>query len=229
MRFLITNDDGYEAPGLQALVAAASALGEVVVVAPRDHVSGCSHRATTQEGLHLQCLGPGRWVLDGTPVDCVRVALAHLQCQVDWVLSGINAGGNLGCDVYLSGTVAAVREAALLGRPGIAVSQYRRGGEVDWDRSARWARLVIARLLDEPLEPASFWNVNFPHRPLDAHDELPAMVHCPLDPHPLPVVYDERDGRLHYAGKYHTRPRAAEHDVDVCFSDRIAVTRLRTG
>ena len=86
----------------------------------------------------------GCWAIDGTPADCVRVGLAKLTPDVAWVLSGMNHGGNLGADVYHSGTVAAVREAALHGRPGIAISQYRkRNVEIDWERARRWMGMVL--------------------------------------------------------------------------------------
>lgn len=225
MRFLVTNDDGYEAPGLAALREALQAHGQTVVVAPRDHHSGCSHRATTDRGLELTAREPAGHALDGTPVDCVRVALTHLLCDVDWVLSGINAGGNLGCDVFHSGTVAAVREAALLGKPGIALSQYRRGGETDWKRAARWAEELIGRLLDSPPERGAFWNVNLPDVE-DPPQGLPEVVHCEVDTSSLPVAYELRDGRLHYRGAYHDRERWSGRDVDVCFSGRIAVSQI---
>src|SRR5262245_11374774 len=126
MKFLLTNDDGIDAPGLRALQQAAVALGESVLVAPRDHQSGCSHRVTTGTGIRLEERAPGEFALDGTPADCVRVGLHLLTRDATWVLSGINQGGNLGADVHVSGTVAAVREAALHGLPGVALSQYHK-------------------------------------------------------------------------------------------------------
>lgn len=223
-RFLLTNDDGFDAPGLAALCQALDELGECLVVAPHEHLSGCSHQATTGRPLALDSLDARRHKLDGTPVDCTRIALVHLQAPVDWVISGINAGGNLGADVYLSGTVAAVREAALLGKPGIALSQYiSRRGALDWERAARWTRQIVGRLLERPLGPGQFWNVNLPHLESDA---LPELIDCPLDPHPLPVRFELEDGRLHYRARYQDRERAPGADVDVCFGGRVAVTAL---
>src|SRR5438876_12248711 len=140
MKLLLTNDDGIDAEGLAALADAAAPLGTILCVAPESHHSGCGHRVTTDRPLRLCRLGESRWSLDGTPADCVRVALAHVAADVDWVLSAVNHGGNLGVDVFHSGTVAAVREAALHGKPGIALSHYRRRGtEVpDWARVAAW-------------------------------------------------------------------------------------------
>src|SRR5438034_3567954 len=118
MKFLITNDDGIAAPGIQALWDAAARIGEPVMVAPAEAVSGCSHRVTTDGPIRIRLQELARFAIDGTPADCVRVGLHRLVPDAKWVLSGINAGGNLGHDVYLSGTVAAVREAVLHGWPG---------------------------------------------------------------------------------------------------------------
>src|SRR5438552_11865483 len=107
MKFLLTNDDGIAAAGLDALSRAVATLGETIWVAPHAHLSGCSHRVTTEQPLRAKQTAPGRWAIEGTPADCVRVGLAHLASQADWVLSGVNHGGNLGADVHISGTVAA--------------------------------------------------------------------------------------------------------------------------
>src|SRR5262249_20550980 len=126
MHFLLTNDDGIDAPGLQALFQAVQPFAESIVVAPASALSGCSHRVTTDGPIRIDKRAANRFAVDGTPADCVRVGLHALAKDVDWVLSGINAGGNLGADVHHSGTVAAVREAVLHGKPGIALSQYRK-------------------------------------------------------------------------------------------------------
>ena len=108
MKFLLTNDDGIDAPGLDVLRRAAESLGECVTVAPHEHLSGCSHRVNTHRPLWAEEVGPGRYSLDGSPADCARIGLLHLATDADWVLSGVNDGGNLGVDVHMSGTVAAV-------------------------------------------------------------------------------------------------------------------------
>ena len=225
MRLLLTNDDGIGAPGLGALEEAARSLGEVVVVAPADVCSGCGHRVTTDMPFRVEERGPGRYAVEGTPADCVRVALHELAPGVGWVLSGVNAGGNLGADVYHSGTVAAVREAVLHGLPGVALSQYRRRGEAfDWGRAARWVARVLGDLLGRDCPPGTFWNVNLPHPGPDAPE--PEVVFCPLDPNPLPLTF-RRDGDCYaYCGDYHGRRRHPGSDVDVCFGGNIAVTRL---
>ncbi|MCS7047390.1 MAG: 5'/3'-nucleotidase SurE [Gemmataceae bacterium] len=223
--FLLTNDDGIDAPGLAALAEAAAELGPCSWVAPRLVQSGCSHRVTTEGPLRVQQHGERRWAVDGTPADCVRLGLSRLTQGVTWVLSGINHGGNLGADVHHSGTVAAAREAALHGLPGIAVSQYRRrGAAIDWRRAVAWLRPLLRDLLNRPWKPGTFWNINLPHLLEPAHE--PNIVFCPLDLNPLPLSYSEADGQLLYSGNYHERARQAGSDVDVCFQGGIAVTLL---
>jgi 5'-nucleotidase len=224
MKFLLTNDDGIDAPGLGALRAAAQGLGELVVVAPAGAHSGCSHRVTTDGPIRAQ-QRPAGLAVEGTPADCVRLALHDVARDAAWVLAGINAGGNLGADVYHSGTVAAVREAVLHGYPGVALSQYRkRGLEFDWRRAAKWVAPLLRDLTRRPWQPGLFWNVNLPHLEPGAAD--PDVVFCPLDPAPLPLNF-RRDGELwQYSGDYHNRRRGPGTDVDVCFGGRIAVTRM---
>jgi 5'-nucleotidase len=156
----------------------------------------------------------------------VRLGLHHLGGKVDWVLSGINAGGNLGADVYHSGTVAAAREAVFHGRPAVALSQYiAKGRPLDWERAARWAREALLGLLDRAVEPGTFWNVNLPHPGPGAPE--PEVVFCPLDPSPLPLAYRVEGEVAEYCGVYQDRARKAGSDVDVCFSGNIAVTCVR--
>jgi 5'-nucleotidase len=225
MKFLLTNDDGIEAPGLAALERAMASTGECTVLAPDRHLSGCAHQTTMDRALTVASLAQSRHALDGTPVDCVRLALGHIVPDVDWVISGINEGANLGADIYRSGTVAAVREAALLGKPGIAFSQYRRrDSAANWDRAARWTADVVRLLLAKSAETGVYWNVNFPD-PLSP-DVSPEIVFCEMDPHPLPAGYRLVEGRYRYAVDYHGRPRSRSHDVDVCFAGAISITRL---
>jgi 5'-nucleotidase len=235
MKLLLTNDDGIHAPGLAALLAAVRSLPEFVpdpnsasVVAPSDAWSGCSHRVTTHQPIRIEARSPDQFAVDGTPADCVRLALHALVPDFDWVLSGINAGGNLGADVYISGTVAAVREAVLHGRPGIALSQYRkRGLDFDWERASRWTARVLPILLQRPPGLGAFYNVNFPH--LLPDDPEPEVICCPLDPHPLPVEFRREGDHFHYTGNYHARLARPDGDVAVCFGGSIAVTELKLG
>jgi 5'-nucleotidase len=170
-------------------------------------------------------LDAARYAVEGTPVDCVRIALAHLKSEIDWVISGVNDGGNLGADIYISGTVAAAREAALLGKSAVAVSRYRRRrGAIDWTQPASWTRNVLRRLLDQSPAQRAFWNVNLPDP--ETCDVEPEVVFCEVDPHALPVEFTGENGILRYGGVYANRRRAPGHDVDVCFAGQIAVSRL---
>lgn len=224
--FLLTNDDGVDAPGLAALREGVRGFGPYRVVAPSGPRSGCGHQVTTHATISVERRDDQTESVDGTPADCVRLALHHLVPEVAWILSGINAGGNLGTDVYHSGTVAAVREGAIHGRPGIAISHYiARGKAIDWARAARWTTLVLHHLLPRPLEPGTFWNVNLPHPDAGAPD--PEIVHAPVDPSPLPLAFSV-DGNLSlYSGNYQQRPRRPAHDVELCFGGRIVVSLLR--
>jgi 5'-nucleotidase len=227
VKFLVSNDDGIDAPGLQALVIAARALGDPVVVAPAGAQSGVSHAVTAHRAVRIEARESHRFAIHGTPADCARIGLLRLVPDANWVLSGINHGGNLGADVHYSGTVAAVREGVLHGWPGVAVSHYcKRGMEFDWERAANWVGRVLAGLLSRPIEPGLFYNVNLPH--LTPAESDPEVVFCPLDPHPLPLSYrhDEENG-LYYSGDYQARRRTLGADVDVCFGGRIAVTAIR--
>ena len=221
--FLLTNDDGAHAEGLQALRRAVANLGPAVTIAPHEHVSGCSHQATTHRGLELTQLADRWFMLDGSPVDCTRIGLCELAPEAEWVIAGINEGGNLGVDVYLSGTVAAAREACLMGRQSIAISQYHRRGPIDWETTQRCAAAILPILLSRPLPPGRFWNVNLPHT---AEPGVPQHVYCGLDLHALPVRYERSDGKLHYVGSYHEREHSSGGDIDVCFNGRISITEI---
>ena len=222
---LLTNDDGVDAPGLTALVEATRGLAGCRVLAPVGPQSGCGHVVTNHRPIAVVERPDGRVSVDGTPADCVRVALHRHGGELAWVLSGINAGGNLGADLHHSGTVAAVREAALHGVPGIAFSHYlARGRTADWTRAAGWASAVIRDLMARPPGPGMFWNVNLPH--LEPGGPDPEVVFCPVDPSPLPLAYREGSEGLVYCGDYQARPRQAGGDVAVCFGGRIAVSRV---
>lgn len=227
LKLLLTNDDGIDAPGLAGLLAASREFGQPMVVAPAGPQSGVSHMITWESGVWLEPRATDRFAVHGTPADCARLGLLRVAPDARWVLSGINHGGNLGADVYYSGTVAAVREAVLHGWPGIAFSQYLRDlSPLDWPRAGRWVARVLGDLLPRPVEPGLFYNVNLPHLADDAAD--PEVVFCPLDPKPLPLSYrHEENGRHFYDGVYSSRQRVSGADVDVCFGGSIAVTAIR--
>jgi len=169
MRILIANDDGYLAPGLAALVQACAGLGDIDVVAPEQNASGTSNALTLNRPLSVfEASGEavkGFKVVNGTPSDCVHVALTGLLPQrPDLVISGINNGANMGDDTLYSGTVAAAMEGFLFGIPAIAFSQVEKGwGHLD--AAARVARAVIEQALRQPPAGAAWLlNVNIPNR-----------------------------------------------------------------
>jgi 5'-nucleotidase len=227
MNLLLTNDDGVDAEGLAALRMAAESLGRPFIVAPERCHSGGGHQVTTHGPIRLSRRDETCYAIDGTPADCVRVALDRIHQKTDWVLAGINHGGNLGADLYMSGTAAAVREGVLHGKPGIAVSHYHRKGidPLDWRRAALWLTPILRDLVARPWQPGTFWNVNLPHLPARAAD--PEIVFCPVDPSPLPVSYEIVGEQLTYNGNYHERMRQAGSDIDVCFSGRISISNVR--
>ncbi|MBI4600341.1 MAG: 5'/3'-nucleotidase SurE [Planctomycetes bacterium] len=227
--FLLTNDDGIDAPGMQALYQAAEGLGERVVIAPREPQSGSGHAVTTKGPITVSSLHGDWYAVAGTPADCSRVGLTRIARGADWVLAGINRGGNLGVDTYTSGTVAAAREAAFLGHRAMALSQYIRPDlEIDWSWTLRQAQRAIRLLLARPLRPGAFWNVNLPHLEPGAAD--PRTVFCGLDLCPLDVRFEAAPGpdgaSVRYAGNYHGRARNQGRDVEVCFAGSIAVTEI---
>jgi 5'-nucleotidase len=227
MTILLTNDDGIDAPGIRALQRAVSDLGEPsVIVAPQDHQSGCSHQVTTARDIIIERRSENEVAIAGMPADCTRIGVKYLYPDTRWVLSGINAGGNLGADIHISGTVAAVREAAYLRIPGIAISHFiQRGRTIDWHRAATMATMVLDKILRQPHAAGSFWNINLPHLEADAAD--PEIVFCSPCTQPLPTDYHLDETSIRYAGNYGLRERDPGADVDVCFSGNIAVTQIR--
>jgi 5'-nucleotidase len=172
MRILVANDDGYLAPGLAALVNACEGFGTVDVVAPEQNASGTSNSLTLHRPLSVYTAPNGVRYINGTPSDCVHVALTGLlDYRPDLVVSGINQGANMGDDTLYSGTVAAAMEGYLFGIPSIAFSQTERGW-VHLDSAMLTARRVIQSVIERP-PAAGAWllNVNIPNRP-DAH-QLP--------------------------------------------------------
>ena len=175
MRILVANDDGYLAPGLAALVKACEGLGELDVVAPEQNASGTSNSLTLNRPLSVYTAANGIRYINGTPSDCVHVALTGLlEHRPDLVVSGINQGANMGDDTLYSGTVAAAMEGYLFGIPAIAFSQVDKGW-TNLDSAARVARDVIQQVIRKPPSAAPFLlNVNIPNLP-DA-DRLPRVV-----------------------------------------------------
>jgi 5'-nucleotidase len=229
MHFLITNDDGVDAPGIAALAEVASNLGQYTVVAPTQGVSSCSHHVTTHRDLEVTQLRANWYSVDGFPADCVRIAMSALALEFDVVLSGINEGGNLGIDLLMSGTASAAREAVIRGLPGIAISQYKaRRGDADWTRAALWAKFVLEEALSRPLPANNFWNINLPDPPAQSSGPrgCPEIADCSYDTLPLPVGYRLEGGKWRYTSQYQSRQKTSGKDVERCFSGAITLTAV---
>ncbi len=225
MTLVLTNDDGIDAPGIQALRSAIADYPSCIV-APNQHLSGCSHQLNRGGPIPIQKREDSAFAIGGTPADCTRVAISHLCPDATWVLSGINAGGNLGSDIYVSGTVAAVREAALMRVPGIAISHYiKKGQAIDWQRATELAARVLGTLMAADLAPGSFWNVNLPH--LAPEDPEPELIFCANCTQPLPTEFKVEEDHFHYIGEYGKRRHDPGSDVEACFGGNIAVTKIR--
>jgi 5'-nucleotidase len=159
---LITNDDGVHAPGIRALAEALRPLGEVHVVAPDREVSACSQSLTLKHPLRAERLEQRVHSVDGTPADCVNLAIVKLlPRRPDLVVSGINRGANLGEDIFYSGTVGGAREGTFFGVPAIAISLAARA-EIDFGPSAEFATRLCTRVLDRGLPERTLLNVNVP-------------------------------------------------------------------
>jgi 5'-nucleotidase len=167
MRILLSNDDGYLAPGLAQLAASLADLGELSVVAPESNCSGASNSLTLDRPLRLHTAGNGFQYVNGTPSDCVHLAVTGVFAeQPDMVVSGINFGANMGDDTIYSGTVAAATEGYLLGVPSIAISLASFAGE-HFDTAGRVARELVQRFSAQPFSAPILLNVNVPDVPYE--------------------------------------------------------------
>ncbi|MCG9052600.1 5'/3'-nucleotidase SurE [Laribacter hongkongensis] len=165
MRFLLSNDDGYFAPGIEALAAGLATLGTVTVVAPERDRSGASNSLTLDRPLMLRRAPNGFYFVNGTPTDCVHLAVTGmLDQQPDMVISGINHGANMGDDTVYSGTVAAATEGFLLGVPSLAVSLAAKPGE-HLDTAVQVTLDIVRRMMDRPFTEPTLLNINVPDRP----------------------------------------------------------------
>jgi len=170
--FLVTNDDGYLAPGIGVLSRALAELGEVVVVAPDREQSATSHSLTLHHPLRVRKTAADRYHVDGTPTDCVMLAVnALLDRRPDYIFSGINHGGNMGEDVSYSGTVSAAMEGTLLGIPSVAISLVH--GDERWlagyeEVVRRIARMIVNEPLQKLFPSDTLLNINLPDRDTDS-------------------------------------------------------------
>ncbi len=235
MRFLITNDDGFDAPGLAALYQALLPLGDVTVVAPAICHSSKGHAVDTKNAIRVERrqvepFGEIR-VVNSTPADCIRVGLRHLlKSPPDFVVAGINPGANLGVDLFYSGTAAAAREAALLGVPAIALSRLLSGNfPVDWDVLSKLVTRVVRRIIEPEyrLPVGHFWNINFPTVAEEKYPGEMTLVPHGIEPHAVAfkvVEQAENFEILEYSALYRDRGRSEQCDVHHVFEQRITAT-----
>ena len=209
MKILISNDDGYMARGIQTLARALSEMGEITVVAPDRNRSGASNSLTLENPLRLDLLDNGVYRVEGTPTDCVHLAITGLlEEEPDMVVSGINAGANLGDDVLYSGTVAAAMEGRFLGLPAIAISLV--GHDATHYETAGWvAQQLVARLKTSALPADTILNVNVPDLPIDQITgfESTRLGHR-HKAEPVIKEYDPRGRAMYWIG-----PAGAEEDA----------------
>ncbi|HEC19775.1 MAG TPA: 5'/3'-nucleotidase SurE [Gammaproteobacteria bacterium] len=211
MRILLSNDDGYQAPGLIALAAALEAVAKIEVVAPDRNRSGASNSLTLENPIRAHRADNGFVFVDGTPTDCVHLAITGLlEEEPDMVIAGINAGSNMGDDVLYSGTVAAAMEGRFLGLPAIAVSLVGEGERCQYFETA--ARVVVSlleRLKSDPLPVDTILNVNVPDLP---HDQLEGVEVTRLGrrhkSEPVVKMRDPRGRDIYWVG-----PVGAEQDA----------------
>jgi 5'-nucleotidase len=167
-RILVTNDDGVHSDGIHVLAQALAPHGDVIIVAPHVEASAIGHALTLRRPLRMERLREGVYEVDGTPTDCVNIAITHVyDGRPDLVVSGINKGYNLGDDVTYSGTVSGALEGSLLGIPSIAVSMERSAGSYDFSHAAAAAAMTAGAVLQGGLPAQTFLNINVPSgRPL---------------------------------------------------------------
>ncbi len=236
MRILLSNDDGIHAPGLAALHDAVADLGEVITVAPASPQSAASHSITvlaplTVQAEHVNSPAGGfeGFSVDGSPADCVRLALREMLEPVDLVLSGMNHGANLGVHVLYSGTVAAAAEGAVLGVPAIAFSAGRAGQEVDFATAAGHCRAVLDGLLAGGLHPGELISVNVPDPARGAPKGVAVVRQADSELHEDYQLLSEHDGRRIYELRdYRFADGAGDNDVDLFAAGWVTVTPLNT-
>jgi len=210
MHILITNDDGYLAPGIQILAESLSKIADITVVAPDRDRSGASNSLTLKRPLRASLTEYGSFSVDGTPTDCVHLAISGLLDQKpDMVVSGINSGANLGDDVLYSGTVAGAMEGRFLGLPAVAVSLVS-GQRQQYESAAEVTRRIIENLIRDPLPIDTILNINVPDLTLDEigpvratrlgfRHKAESMV-TQQDPHGTPVYWVGPPGAAQDAG-----------------------------
>jgi 5'-nucleotidase len=228
MRILISNDDGYLAPGIIALAEALATVAEIVVVAPDSNRSGASNSLSLDRPLSVQRAANGFYFVNGTPTDCVHIALTGmLDYRPDLVVSGINNGQNMGDDTLYSGTVAAATEAYLFGIPSIAFSQLAPGW-AEIESAARVAREIVLRRF-EMLAPPFLLNVNIPNLPYERLGPLtPTRLGRRHQAEPVIRALDPRGREIFWIGAPGaTRDAGEGTDFHATAQGKVSVTPLQ--
>ncbi len=229
MRILLSNDDGYQAPGLKILEQALSRVAEVIVVAPDRDRSGASNSLTLEQPLRAHSVENGYIRVEGTPTDCVHLAITGLlDAEPDMVVSGINAGANMGDDVIYSGTVAAATEGRFLGFPALAVSMDSHQPE-HYVTGARVAVELVQRLRNNRLSEDSILNVNVPDLPYDRLKGIRATrLGYRHRAEPVVKAQDPRGRTIYWVGPAGTEADAGEGtDFHAVRNGYVSVTPLQ--
>ena len=229
MHFLLSNDDGYQAPGLTALAEVLSDLGKVTVVAPDRDRSGASNSLTLDAPLHVKQDPRGFYYANGTPTDCVHLAITGLlDDEPDMVISGINSGANMGDDVLYSGTVAAAMEGRYLGCPAIAFSLA--GSPPDkYDIAVQVVKKLIQTLIEQPMDENVMLNINIPDV---AFDEIKGFASTRLGnrhkSEPAQEAFDPRGRKVYWVGPVGPEQDAGEGtDFHAIRSNKVSITPLQ--
>jgi 5'-nucleotidase len=229
MRILICNDDGYFAPGIEALASVLSDLADITVFAPERDRSGASNSLTLSRPLTIRTAANGFRFVDGTPTDCVHIAVTGLLPeQPDLVVSGINDGANMGDDTIYSGTVAAAMEGFLLGVPSVAFSLVEKGN-AHMESAARVAREIVERYIASPWPAPMLLNVNIPNLP---YDELGPVEVTRLGKrhHAEPVIpaQNPRGETVYWIGRAGaSRDNGPGTDFHAVANGRVSISPLR--
>lgn len=228
-RILVTNDDGIHSVGLAQLATALEALGTVYVVAPMSEMSGASHSLTLSRPLRIRHVGERQWAVDGTPTDCVLLALNQILTadeRPDVCVSGINYGANLGEDVSYSGTVAGALEATHLGVPSLALSLAARR-DFDFTEATQFAVQAVRKVLQEGLPPGTLLNINLPPGPFkgarvtrQGMKMARPVITAHLDPRQKPYYW--------ISEQYYGRDAETGTDYQAVADGYVSVTPLRS-
>lgn len=228
-RILLTNDDGIHSDGLIKLEEALREVGDVYTVAPASEMSGASHSLTLARPLRIRRIDARHWTVDGTPTDCVTLALNKILPAEELphiCVSGINHGGNLGDDATYSGTVAGALEATILGVPGLAFSLVAREN-FDFTEAARFAVVAVRRVLSAGLPEGTLLNINIPPGEIRG-----VRVTRQGIKHARPIITEHIDprGKAYYwiGEEYYTSPTEAGTDFDAIEHGFVSVTPMRS-